>query len=88
MAAAATDLKLSACFNIIASPWDLDNGLQAIWKEEFVMKNQTHPEFRGSRRSRKDPLSGSMKSKEVLKKGHGKRPQTSTSAPHSKFFGH
>jgi hypothetical protein len=52
------------------------------------MKNQTHPEFRGSRRSRKDPAALTMKSKGMLKKGHGKRPMTSTSAPHSKFFGH
>ena len=51
------------------------------------MKNHTHPEFKGSRRSRKDPMGLPAKSKEMTKKGHGKRGLAST-ALQSKFLGH
>jgi hypothetical protein len=52
------------------------------------MKNQIHPEFKGARRSRRDPATVAMKSKDMGRKGYGRRPLTSTSAPHSKTFGH
>jgi hypothetical protein len=52
------------------------------------MKNHTHPEFKGARRSRKDPMAPSAKSKEFMKKGQGKRGLTSASGTHSKFLGH
>ena len=51
------------------------------------MKNQSHPQFKGSRRSRKDPATTSGKSKEMLKKGYGKRVLSGT-ATHPKFLGH
>jgi hypothetical protein len=50
------------------------------------MKNHTHPEFKGSRRSRKDPAVPA-KSKEMMKKGQGRRGLAGTGL-HTKFLGH
>ena len=51
------------------------------------MKNHTHPEFKGSRRNRKDPMALPAKSKEMMKKGQGKRGLAGTGL-HTKFLGH
>jgi hypothetical protein len=52
------------------------------------MKNHTHPEFKGSRRSRKDPMALTGKSKDLTRKGQGKRSLNSAAGSHSKALGH
>ena len=53
------------------------------------MKNHTHPDFKGARRNRKDPMALSSRSKEMTRKGRGKRASSpGGSAAHNKFFGH
>jgi hypothetical protein len=51
------------------------------------MKNHTHPEFKGSRHSRKDPVALPVRSKELMKKGQVKRGLAGTGL-HTKFLGH
>ena len=66
----------------------LDKRLHIPSVKEVAMKNHTHPEFKGSRRSRKDPMALPGKSRDLTRKGQGKRSLNSAAGSHSKALGH